>query len=539
MTLARKITGLVVLTLVLACSAPGDAGRPAAASDPLPSWNDGQSKQQILDFVARVTDPAGADFVPEPERIVTFDNDGTLWSESPLYFQLAFALDRLRSLAVDHPEWRTEQPFKAILEDDREALATMGHHELGQLLAATHAGVTSEEFATIAREWLDSARHPRFDRPYHECIYQPMLEVLSYLRANGFKTFIVSGGGIEFIRTFALEAYGIPVDQVVGSSAETEFRVEGSRTFLMRLPKLHFNDDKEGKPVAINRYIGRRPIAAFGNSDGDLQMLQYAAGGDGATLMVLVHHDDAAASTLTTGNPGSAVSTRLWTRPRPGAGRWSACERIGERSFRGTSRWDEALSPPAVPAHARTPETTTGAFIGTSNEQEGEWAIQVSSRKSRSSENRSSCFRPRRPPTSPRSQGTTRRRMKNQICRVQMVKGWRDREGELHEKVYDIAWSEADVRKPDAKGKLPPVGNTVNVAKATWTNTIGDAQLTTVWQDPDFSITDQAFYYVRVLEILTPRWTAYDVKRFGVTMGKEVPMTTQERAYTSPIWYIP
>jgi phosphoserine phosphatase len=289
MKFTTRISGFLVLTLLASCNPSGDG---TTGSDPLPSWNEGDTKQQVLDFVNRVTDPASPDFVPEEERIATFDNDGCLWSESPLYFQLLFVLDRVGAMAPDHPEWRTEQPFKAILENDRETLATMGHHELGQLLAATHAGTTPEEFAAIAREWLDTARHPRFDRPFDECIFQPMLEVLSYLRANGFKTFIVSGGGIEFIRTFAPKAYGIPKDQVVGSSAETEFRAEGERSDLMRLPKLHFNDDKAGKPIAINRYIGSRPIAAFGNSDGDLQMLQYAAGGDGARLMVLVHHDD-------------------------------------------------------------------------------------------------------------------------------------------------------------------------------------------------------------------------------------------------------
>ncbi len=300
MSIAPKIFGLTCLTLVLACSPPGDSAPQSesapldeAWSNPLPSWNDGDAKQRILDFVAAVTNPASPYFVPAGKRIATFDNDGTLWAENPLYFQLLFAADRVRSMADEHPEWSAEQPFKAILEDDREALEKMGHAELGQILAATHAGITAEEFSTIARGWLDTARHPRFDRPFDEIIYQPMLEVLSFLRANGFKTFIVSGGGIEFIRTFSLDAYGIPKDQVIGSSIETEFRVEGDRTFLMRLPELHFADDKEGKPVAINRYIGQRPIAAFGNSDGDLAMLQYAAGGDGAKLMVLVHHDDA------------------------------------------------------------------------------------------------------------------------------------------------------------------------------------------------------------------------------------------------------
>ena len=300
MSRASKSVGLTALTLLLACgpssdSSPQSESAPLydAWSNPLPSWNEGAAKQAILDFVAGVTNPASPYFVPAGERIATFDNDGTLWAENPLYFQLLFALDRVRSMADDHPEWRAEQPFQAILEDDRETLGEMGHAELGQLLAATHAGVTAEEFSAIARGWLDTARHPRFDRPFDEIIYQPMLEVLSFLRANGFKTFIVSGGGIEFIRTFAEDAYGIPPDQVVGSSAETEFQTAGERTTLMRLPELHFNDDKEGKPVAINRYIGQRPIAAFGNSDGDLAMLQYAAGGDGASLMVIVHHDDA------------------------------------------------------------------------------------------------------------------------------------------------------------------------------------------------------------------------------------------------------
>ena len=228
MPTAIKILGWIALAVSLACSPPSDSTPPnATPSDLLPSWNEGTSKQQILDFVARVTDSSSSDFVPEAERIATFDNDGTLWAESPLYFQLLFAVDRVKALADEHPEWQTEQPFKAILEDDRETLGGMGHAELGQLLAATHTGNTSEEFGAIAREWLDTARHPRFDRPFDECIYQPMLEVLSFFRANGFKTFIVSGGGIEFIRTFAEEAYGIPPDQVVGSSAETEFPYRG------------------------------------------------------------------------------------------------------------------------------------------------------------------------------------------------------------------------------------------------------------------------------------------------------------------------
>ncbi|MFW2405933.1 MAG: HAD family hydrolase [Gammaproteobacteria bacterium] len=304
----RQAAGAVLLTLLFGCSPADDGGprtdaaaapqspaarpQPAVAADPLPSWNDGATKQQILDFVARVTDPGNPDFVPADERIATFDNDGTLWSEQPLYFQLLFARDRVLAMAAEHPEWREEQPFKAVLEDDKATLATFGLRELGQIMMATHAGLTVSEFSLIARQWLDTARHPRFDRPFDRVIYQPMLEVLAYLRANGFKTFIVSGGGIEFIRTFAEDAYGIPPDQVVGSSIVTEFRTDADRSFLVKLPELNFNDDKEGKPVAINLHIGQRPIAAFGNSDGDLQMLQYAAGGETASLAVFVHHDD-------------------------------------------------------------------------------------------------------------------------------------------------------------------------------------------------------------------------------------------------------
>lgn len=288
-----RLLALLPLALLLGCGPQDRDSEPVAAvRDPLPSWNDGQVKQQIVEFVARTTDKASPDFVPEAERIATFDNDGTLWTESPLYPQLLFALDRVRAMAADYPEWQTEQPFKAILEDDRATLGTMGHHELGLVLAATHAGMTADEFSAIAREWLDTARHPRFNKPFDVTIYQPMVEVLSYLRANGFRTFIVSGGGIEFIRTFSQEAYGIPPDQVVGSSIVTEFHKEGDRSYLVRLPELDFNDDKAGKPVAINLHIGQRPTAAFGNSDGDLQMLQYAAGGEGARLMVIVHHDD-------------------------------------------------------------------------------------------------------------------------------------------------------------------------------------------------------------------------------------------------------
>ena len=246
-----------------------------------------------MDFVARVSDPASPAFVPEAERIAVFDNDGTLWSEQPAYFQLLFAVDRVKALAPEHPEWKTKQPFKAVLDGDMEALAAGGEHGLLELVMATHGGMTTVEFEAIVRNWLATARHPTTDRPYTEMVYQPMLEVLDYLRANGFKTFIVSGGGIEFMRPWTEEVYGIPPQQVVGSSIKTAFEMRDDGPVLVRLPELAFIDDKEGKPVGIHSHIGRRPIAAFGNSDGDLQMLQWTAAGEGPSLCLYVHHTDA------------------------------------------------------------------------------------------------------------------------------------------------------------------------------------------------------------------------------------------------------
>ncbi len=263
-----------------------------ADTDPLPSWNDGPAKQNILSFVAAVTDKAGADFVSPAERIATFDNDGTLWTERPVYFQLLFAIDRVKALASDHPEWKTTQPFTAVLENDMAALADSGEKGLLQLVMATHAGNTTEEFSQIVTEWLATARHPKFKRPYNELVFQPMLELLAYLRTNDFKTFIVSGGGIEFMRPWVEAVYGIPPEQVVGSSIKTKFEMRDGKPVLVRLPEINFIDDKEGKPVGINQHIGRRPIAAFGNSDGDLQMLQWTAAGEGKRLMLLVHHTD-------------------------------------------------------------------------------------------------------------------------------------------------------------------------------------------------------------------------------------------------------
>jgi phosphoserine phosphatase len=294
MKYASSLFGAVVLVLVMACAPSATDTQSVAPVDPLPSWNDGDAKQSILDFVERVTDPTSPDFVPEAERIATFDNDGTLWAEKPVYFQLLFAIDRVKEMAPDHPEWKTQQPFQAVLEDDMEALIAAGEHGLIELVMATHTGMTIDEFQKIATEWLETTQHPTSGRPFTEMVYQPMLELLDYLRANGFKTFIVSAGGIEFMRPWTEEVYGIPPEQVVGSSIKTAFELRDDGSVLMRLPEIGFIDDKAAKPVAINSHIGRRPIAAFGNSDGDLQMLQYATGGDHPGFALLVHHDDAA-----------------------------------------------------------------------------------------------------------------------------------------------------------------------------------------------------------------------------------------------------
>jgi phosphoglycolate phosphatase-like HAD superfamily hydrolase len=265
----------------------------AQAAEPLPSWNDGKTKQSILVFVEKVTKPGSADFVPASERIATFDNDGTLWPSHPMYTQLAFALDRVKALAPKHPEWKTKQPFKAVLDDDMKALAAAGEKGLVELIMASHAGMSTAEFEAIVTDWLDKARHPRFKRPYTELAYQPMLELLAHLRANGFKTYIVSGGGVEFMRPMTEKVYGIPPEQVVGSTIQTKYEVKDGKPVLMRLPKVDFIDDKAGKPVGINKFIGRRPTAAFGNSAGDREMLEWTGAGSGARLMMLVFHDDA------------------------------------------------------------------------------------------------------------------------------------------------------------------------------------------------------------------------------------------------------
>jgi hypothetical protein len=288
MTNFRRSLWLLILLLVV-------VGNVAAAQpDPLPSWNDGPNKQAIVDFVQAVTKEGGPHFVPAPQRIATFDNDGTLWSEQPIYFQFAFALDRVKALAPEHPEWKTQQPFKAVLDGDLKSLMTSGEKGLVELLLATHTGMTTDEFTSAVCAWLSTAKHPTHKRAYTQLVYQPMLELLAYLRQSGFKTFIVSGGTVEFMRAFSEKVYGIPPEQVVGTSFVTRFQVaESGAPVLMRESKIEFIDDGPGKPVGIQRFIGRRPILAFGNSDGDQQMLEWTAAGAGAKLMGLVHHTDA------------------------------------------------------------------------------------------------------------------------------------------------------------------------------------------------------------------------------------------------------
>jgi len=281
------LAGGVAALMLLAATA-------ARAADELPSWNDGPSKAAIVEFVGKVTRQGSPDFVPEAERIATFDNDGTLWAEQPVYFQLLFALDRVKAMAPQHPEWKTKEPFASLLKGDVNKALAGGEKAIAEIVMVTHAGMTTTEFEKIVKDWIATARHPKTGKPYTEMVYKPMLELLAYLRANGFKTFIVSGGGIEFMRPWTEKVYGIPPEQVVGSSIKTKFEMRDGKPVLVRLPAIDFIDDKAGKPVGINSHIGRRPIAAFGNSDGDRQMLEWTQGGGGTRLMMLVHHDDAA-----------------------------------------------------------------------------------------------------------------------------------------------------------------------------------------------------------------------------------------------------
>ena len=288
-----SVLGVLPLFSGMLIKPPAASAQTATSGTSLPSWNEGATKQSILDFVAAVTREGSPDFVPPAERIATFDNDGTLWVEHPMYTQLAFALDRVKTLAPQHPEWKDMQPFKAALEGDMKTLAGSGEHGLLELLMATHAGMTANEFQKIVVDWIATARHPRFNRLYTELAYLPMLELLAYLRANAFKTFIVSGGGIEFMRPWTERVYGVPPEQVVGSSIKTTFQMRDGRPELFRTAELNFIDDNVGKPVGINEYIGRRPIAAFGNSDGDLEMLQWTTIADGRRFGLIVHHTDA------------------------------------------------------------------------------------------------------------------------------------------------------------------------------------------------------------------------------------------------------
>jgi phosphoglycolate phosphatase-like HAD superfamily hydrolase len=279
--------GGVILVLCLT------AWQARAADDPLPSWNDGPAKQAIVEFVEAVTTEGGADFVAPEDRIATFDQDGTLWVEHPLYGQAMFALDRIRALAPEHPEWKNQEPFKAVLAGDREAMARFTEQDWERIIAATHAEITNEAFSEIVRTWLARAKDPRFKRAYTELVYQPMLEVMEHLRAHGFRTYIVTGGGQEFVRVYSEQVYGVPVEQVVGSSIATKYEYQDGKPVLMREPKVFFIDDKVGKPIGINLFIGKRPYAAFGNSGGDREMLEWTGAGDGARLMMLVLHDDA------------------------------------------------------------------------------------------------------------------------------------------------------------------------------------------------------------------------------------------------------
>lgn len=276
----------------LICALPVSLARAQSKVDPLPSWNEGLAKKAILSFVASITTIGGPDYVRVEDRIATFDNDGTLWVEQPIYTQFAFALDRVKSLAPRHPEWKDSQPFKAVLQGDTKSLEATGEKGLVELMMASHVGMTTDEFSEIVTNWLRAAKHPRFDRPYTQCVYQPMLELLTYLRTNAFKTYIVSGGGVEFMRPWVQDVYGVSPEQVVGSSVKTKFEIRDNQPVLVRLPEVDFINDKGGKPVGINKFIGRRPLAAFGNSDGDLEMLQWTASGSGKRLMLIVHHTD-------------------------------------------------------------------------------------------------------------------------------------------------------------------------------------------------------------------------------------------------------
>jgi phosphoglycolate phosphatase-like HAD superfamily hydrolase len=300
-----------VLLILLAILIPAGI-RADAKTDPLPSWNDGPARESIVGFVAEVTKVGGPNYVPPEDRIATFDQDGTTWVSHPLYAQAVFALDRIRELAPKHPEWKDEEPFKAVIAGDREAMAKFGESDWEIIIAATHTGMSTQDFLEIVTKWLDAARDPRWHRPYTELIYQPMIEVMDYLRANGFRTYIVTGGGQEFVRAYAQRVYGIPPEQVVGSSVLTKYEYTDGKPVLLREPKVFFIDNNAGKAIGINLFIGKRPYAAFGNSTGDREMLEWTQAGGGARLMMLVYHDDAVreyAYGPAGGLPGTNVGT--------------------------------------------------------------------------------------------------------------------------------------------------------------------------------------------------------------------------------------
>jgi len=292
--MSRIVKMIFVLLVFIGLNCGPAISAEQANNDALPSWNEGAAKKSIFDFVARVTREGSPDYVKPEERIATFDNDGTLWAEQPMYFQIIFAMDRVKALAPKHPDWKTKQPFMAVLDNDTKILAALGEKGFLKIIAATHAGLTAEEFNKIVAEWIATARHPRFNRVYTELVYQPMLELLRFMRANGFRTFVVSGGGVEFMRVFTDRIYGIPPEQIVGSSGVMRYQLRpDGKPVLLKESQIEFVDDGPGKPVGINRFIGRRPIFAFGNSDGDQQMLEWTAAGTGARFMGLVHHTDA------------------------------------------------------------------------------------------------------------------------------------------------------------------------------------------------------------------------------------------------------
>ena len=288
----KKIPGRIAAVLLSAVAAITFAA-PVSGAGPLPSWNDTASRRAIVEFVGKVTQEGSPDYVPVPERIATFDNDGTLWAEQPMYFQAFFVVDRVKALAPQHPEWTTQEPFASVLKGDMKTALAGGEKALLEMVMATHAGMSTAEFEQIVTDWIATAKHPKTGRPFTEMTYQPMRELLAYLRANGFKTYIVSGGGIEFMRPWTEKVYGVPPEQVIGSSIKTKYEIRDGKPALVRLPEINFIDDKDGKPIAINQHIGRRPIAAFGNSDGDLQMLQWTTAGAGPRLALIVHHTDA------------------------------------------------------------------------------------------------------------------------------------------------------------------------------------------------------------------------------------------------------